>query len=58
MKIKTIEDLKRIYPKLVMEIEESVLERLGIIETEGKKILAEDEKREIRKRAKMIAGVQ
>ena len=40
------------------KLEDETLERLGIIETEGKKILAEDEKREIRKRAKMIAGVQ
>jgi len=57
MNIKTVDDLRRAFPRLVEKLEDEILERLGIIETEGKKILTEDEKREIRKKAKMVAGV-
>jgi len=57
MKIKTIEDLKRIYPKLVMEIEESVLERLRIAGNEKKGLLTESEREIIRRKAKRLAGI-
>jgi len=57
MKIKSIEDLKRIYPKLVMEIEESVLERLRIAANEKKGLLTESEREIIRRKAKRLAGI-
>jgi len=57
MKIKSIEDLKRIYPKLVMEIEESVLERLRIAGNEKKGLLTESEREIIRSKAKRLAGI-
>ena len=57
MKIKSIEDLKKIYPKLVMEIEESVLERLRIAGNEKKGLLTESEREIIRSKAKRLAGI-
>ena len=58
MKIKTIEDLKLVYPDLAMEIEESVLERLGVIEHEKKGFLTESERERVREKAKKLAGIQ
>lgn len=57
MKIKTIEDLKLVYPDLVMEIEESVLERLEITGNKKKSLLTESERETIRSKAKRLAGI-
>ena len=59
MEIKTIEDLRRAYPDLVAQLEEDVLERLGILDSyrDSKRLFNEDERRQIRRRARHLAGM-
>ena len=57
--IKTLDDLRATYPDLVEQLEDDVLERLGILDSyrENKRHLNESEKRQIRRRARQIAGM-
>lgn len=57
MNIKTVNDLKRTYPGLVEKLEDEILEKLGIFEAGDRKLLTEDEKRNIRNKAKKLAGM-
>jgi hypothetical protein len=57
--IKTLDDLRTTYPDLVEQLENDVLERLGILDSyrENKHRLNENEKLQIRRRAKNLAGM-
>jgi len=55
--IRTVNDLKKTFPRLVEKLEDEILEKLGTMETGDKKILTEGEKRKVRERAKRIAGM-
>ena len=57
MNIKTVDDLKKAYPKLVEKLEDEILEKLGIIETSEAQVFTEDEKNRVRERAKKLAGM-
>lgn len=58
-KIKTLDDLRTAYPDLVEQLEDDVLERLGILDSyrENKRQLNENEKRQIRRSARHLAGM-
>ena len=61
----TLDELKRKYPGLIKQIEDGVLEQLGIFGDKGNKGLTEEEtpkltegqKKQIRTSAKMAAGI-
>ena len=58
MAIKTVTDLKRAYTKLVEELEDQILVKLGIIETSEAQVFTEDEKSKVRETAKKLAGIK
>jgi len=63
MKIATTGDLKRIFPDLVKQIEDNILNELGLEKGQRRKSLREDEplsdeeKSKIRLETKLMAGI-
>ncbi len=60
-KIVTTNDLRQAYPELVSKLEDEILIKLGIIDSDSntKEVmsLTEDEKKIIRQKAKHLAGL-
>lgn len=57
--IKTLDDLREAYPELVSKLEDEILIKLGIVDSDAEEVmsLSEDEKKAIRRKAKHLAGL-
>jgi hypothetical protein len=57
--IKTIEDLKKAYPHLIAQLEDDILQRLGIIDDgTSRGQLLNEEKEQVRRKAQHLAGMK